>query len=70
MTSSLVKNALANTKYENAPNGKAEPVKQEPAPSQPAPKSNIDEELEKIAAQLDVRLSDLQRMRLLALIHL
>jgi len=54
MTSSLVKNALANTKYENA-NGKSEaPVKPEPAPSQPAPKSNIDEELEKIAAQLDV----------------
>jgi len=54
MTSSLVKNALANTKYENVNNGKAEPVKQEPAPSQPAPKSNIDDELAKIAAQLDV----------------
>ena len=53
MTSSLVKNALANTKYESA-NAKAEPVKQEPAPSQPAPVSNIDDELAKIAAQLDV----------------
>jgi cell division protein FtsZ len=53
MTSSLVKNALANTKYENA-NGKADPAKQEPAPSQPAPKSAIDQDLEKIAAQLDV----------------
>ena len=53
MTSSLVKNALANTKYENA-NGKADPAKQEQAPSQPAPKSAIDQDLEKIAAQLDV----------------
>lgn len=53
MTSSLVKNALANTKYENA-NGKAEPAKQESVQAQPAPKSNIDEELEKIAATLDV----------------
>ncbi|MDD1772038.1 MAG: cell division protein FtsZ [Methanomassiliicoccales archaeon] len=53
MTSSLVKNALANTKYENA-NGKAEPAKQEAEPAQPAPKSKIDEDLEKIAAQLDV----------------
>ncbi|HRU11593.1 MAG TPA: cell division protein FtsZ, partial [Methanomassiliicoccales archaeon] len=54
MTSSLVKNALANTKYANNTNGKAEPAKQEPVPAEPAPKSNIDEELEKIAAQLDV----------------
>ncbi|MBN1109600.1 MAG: cell division protein FtsZ [Methanomassiliicoccales archaeon] len=53
MTSSLVKNALANTKYENA-NGKTQPAQQEPAPAQPAPVSNIDDELAKIAAQLDV----------------
>jgi len=55
MTSSLVKNALANTKYEGTNNGKAEPVKQEPVELRPAPaKSAIDEDLEKIAAQLDV----------------
>ena len=52
MTSSLVKNALANTKYEGTNNGKAEPVKQEPVELRPAPaKSSIDEDLEKISLE-------------------
>jgi cell division protein FtsZ len=58
MPSSLVKNALANSKYEKqaaAPQPAPEPAPA-PAPAQPAPvsRSKVDDELAAIAAQLDV----------------
>ncbi|MEI6797212.1 MAG: cell division protein FtsZ, partial [Methanomassiliicoccales archaeon] len=54
MPSSLVKNALASTKYEKAAAPESTPTSA-PAPA-PAPvtKSKVDQELEDIAAQLDV----------------